>query len=160
MENNANYRSTGIEIPKNQGDSYVKLNDILNQIPNGSSYYWSIQLFDIQGYTGKSNILEKIKEDISKKGYCLTSWNELKLLAEEITQFIWFVLVGSSDRNALKVYPTDLDRYESTDYNIEAFDGWLWDIFSTNYELIYSLEKKFIKSKPIKPDETEDWQRY
>lgn len=123
MENNKKFRSRGIEIHKDQGSCYVELDDILDKILCGSDYYWSIQNFDVQGYTGKPGVLKKIEKEVSENGNHLILWDELRALAKEVTQFIWLVLVGSSNKSDLKSYPIDLERYENTDYSIEAFDG-------------------------------------
>ena len=154
------FKSKGIEIKKNNVDITVSIFDILEEIPNPEHVFWTIRCLDIQGYHGDSSLLQEVKSGISEPLGHEISWPNLIDFCEGVDSFIWLILVGTENKEELRPYQSDLERYESSSYNIEVFDGWLWDVFSLNMQFIERLSEKFINTRPIYPDETADWQRY
>lgn len=160
MNKNHKFQSQGIEFSEAKSKRQVTIFDILEEIPNPEQIFWSIRYIDTQGYKGNLSLLKDIESANSQGiGYELR-WADLVSFFKGVDSFIWLILIGVRDEKSLKNYQSDLERYENTNYNIEVFDGYIWDVFSLDQKFIDKLRQKFINTNPISPDETANWQRY
>jgi hypothetical protein len=122
----------------------VELPDILEKIPEGNLFSWSILYLEATGHLGEDKSIPVFEEQIlkSEKGFYIT-WDDLKLLASKLWDVMDLVLIGCKDKNLLHRYENDQEMYETCDVVIEMFDSSYWEIFSKDDQLLLRLEKKF-----------------
>ncbi len=139
-------RSKGIRIKdlKKNGVVAPQLTDILEEVQNGDSTYWSILFLDAMGKLGEGRSLPVFEKQIhdSEKGL-LISWDDLNALSRKFYQIIDMVLIGSRDKNTIMRYKEDQERNESCDYVIDMFDSSYWNVFSKDAGFVDRLVKKF-----------------
>jgi hypothetical protein len=146
--------SKGIRITdKDDSVVTVELLDILQEIHQGSVFYWSILLLDSSGDLGEGHSIPEFEKEIydSKNGYFI-SWKELNELAKKFYQIYDITLIACSNKDLLKRYANDLEMYEKCDIVIEMVDCGYWEVFSKDENLIKRLSLKFKKIEFREPD--------
>lgn len=152
-------KTKGIRIPdKVDQNKRVHLSDILNEIPKGDSFKWSILNLEGMGKVEEITIQDLEKEvDDSPKGLFL-KWESLKELTTKLPQIIDMVLIGAQDESNLKHYPDDQEMYETCDIVIVMFDSSYWEVFAKNESLIQSFASKFKGVKFLESDFQKEYQ--
>lgn len=147
----------GIQIFDKKNKIVIELPDILEKIPGGDSYYWSILCLDAMGDLGEDRSLTVFEEQInsSEEGLFIT-WKDLNSLASKFHQIIEILLIGCKNKNfldryknsaVLKEYEIPTEMLKSCEIVIQKIDGWFWEIFSKDEKLIKKLITKFSKTK-------------
>lgn len=136
----------------------VKLFDILEEIKNGNSFFWSILDLNAIGNLGKGKSIPAFEEEIrnSKNGFFI-NWEDLKSLSYKFEQIIDISIIGCSNPNFLRFYENDQEMYETCDTVIEMIDGGFWEVFSKDLDLINQLAKKFSKTEFLESDYQKDF---
>ena len=141
--------SKGIRIPDKKNHVIcVTLSNILDEINNGNSLYWSVLFLEASGdfEDAISTPLNEEQIRMSEKGLFLT-WLDLNILSKKIDQTIWLTLIGCKNKNNACRYKEDQDMYETCDITIEMIDSWYWEVFSKDETLINRLAAKFENTK-------------
>jgi len=122
----------------------VKFPDILEEIPNGNSLYWSILYLDAMGRLGEGKSIPVFEKQIndSENGFFIT-WADLNLLSKKFHQIIDITLIGCKDEKLLGRYETDEELHQTCDIVIEMIDSSYWEVFSKDEDLIARLKAKF-----------------
>ncbi len=131
----------------------INLSDILDEIKNGDNYYWSILDLDASGDLGEGKSIPEFENKISKseRGFFI-KWDELVQLSKKFDRIISICIIGSKDENLLRFYDDDRQMDEMCDIVIEMIDGWFWEVFSIDEQLIQRLASKFPKVKLLDSD--------
>lgn len=131
----------------------VNLLDILTEVKNGESFFWSILFLDATGDLGENiSIPEFCKEiRISEKGFFI-SWKELYSLAGKFWQVIDITLLGCKNKSDLHRYKRDQEKYETCDFVIQMCDSSFWEIFSKDNAFIWRLASKFKEIEFLETD--------
>ena len=145
-------KTKGIRVvDKENGHICVNLSDILKEISEGDSYFWSILYLYAFGYKG--DMASKISEDKinkSERGVLIT-WKDLNFFSLQYDQFIDATIIGCKDQTILKRYP-EQEMYETCDIVIVMFDSSYWEIFSKDESLINRLANKFKEVELLESD--------
>lgn len=123
------------------------LSDILEEVVDGDSYFWSILYIDGMTLPEQGCPLSQLEEKINqpKNGYSI-KWKELILFQIVFHQMYDVLVLGDKDCNVLKSfsrYDSEDLMYESCDFVIELIDCTYWKIYSKDCEFIKRLRKKF-----------------
>lgn len=147
-------KTKGIRISDEiEGVISVKLPDILVEIHNGSTIYWSILYLDASGNLGEEISIVDFENQIFKSENGLyIGWDELNKLSHKFYEIIDIVLIGCKNKNLLYRYKEDREMYETCDIVIQLIDSGYWEIFSKDGQLINSLASKFKEIKHIESD--------
>lgn len=131
----------------------VELPDILEEIPNGNLFHWSILCLEAMGHLEEGKSIPVFEKQIgdSEKGLFI-DWNDLNTLSKKFYQIIDITLIGCKDKNLLRRYKNDQEMYETCDMIIEMIDSSYWEIFSKDDQLINRLSKKFKDTEFLSPD--------
>lgn len=135
----------------------VKLPHILEEIPNGDCYNWSILYFEaISDYkNGKKLPIDESEVNPTKNGL-YNSWDRLNEIASQFYQIYDLILIGCKDLTALKRYDNDQEMFEACDVVIVMFDSSFWEIFSKDELLIQRLASKFHDIKLLESDKPDN----
>jgi hypothetical protein len=122
----------------------VTLSDILIEIPNGKSLYWSILYLEAIGRLGVGTSMLTFENQIndSENGLIIT-WDDLSLLSKKFDQVIDVTIIGSKNKSFLQRYENNREMYETCDIVIEMIDSSYWKVFSKDENLIKRLLAKF-----------------
>lgn len=147
-------KSRGIRIEDEaNGVISVELSQILEEIHDGSAFYWSILFFEgigcLEGGGSVLDLENKIYK--SERGFFI-NWSDLNTLFEKLHQIIWVILIGCKDESLLRRYETDQEMYETCDVYIEMHDSSFWEVFSKDESLIERLAAKFKKIEFLETD--------
>ena len=137
----------------------VELSDILEELPNGHLYHWSILSLEGIGDLGKKSIPEFEKEIANSPNGLFISWEELNVLEPKYKQIIDMVLIRSKNRHELKRYTIDQEMYERCDVVIDMFDSSFWEVFSIDEAFINRLASKFKKTTFIMSDFQKEYEQ-
>lgn len=131
----------------------VELPDILIEISNTNSFYWSILYLDATGDLGEGKSIPEFEQQIieSEKGFFLT-WRELIDLSNKFWDLMDIIIIGSREKENLHRYENDQAMYETCDIVIEMVDSGYWEVFSKEEKLINKLASKFKEIKFLAPD--------
>lgn len=147
-------KTKGIRISdREKGYVSVDLSDILKEISNGDSFYWSILSLYSVGDLGlkKLTSIPEEKIDQLEKGM-LIEWNELSSIKTNSSQIIDTIIIGCKEKKFLKRYKKDQEMYETCDIVINMFDSSYWEIFSKDESLINRLASKFKETMFLESD--------
>lgn len=122
----------------------VELPDILEEIPHGNLFHWSILCLEAMGHLGEGKSMPVFEKqiDCSERGQFI-SWSELNMLSKKFYQIIDVTIIGCKDKNLLHRYESDKEMYETCDIVIEMIDSSYWKLFSKDEQLINRLASKF-----------------
>ena len=126
----------------------VKLLDILDIIPNGNLFYWSILYLRAIGHLDEGKSMPFFEEQINKseKGLYI-SWEELKSLAKMFYQEIDLILIGNKNQQSLCRYQSETEMCENCDIVIQMIDSSYWEVFSKDKDVIEKLASNFKQIK-------------
>ena len=142
----------GIRIlDKKNGIVSVNLSDVLEAVPHGNIFHWSILFLYASGHLGEGKSIPAFEKQIydSEKGFFI-DWNDLNMLSKKFYQIIDITLIGCKNKNLLHRYDTDQKMHETCDIVIEMIDSNYWEVFSKDEELINCLTHKFKEIKFLK----------
>lgn len=122
----------------------VELPDILIEIPDGNSLYWSVLYLYATGSLGENQSIPALEEQIrkSEKGLCI-SWDELNNLSKKFWDLIDITIIGCQDKSLLKRYDDDQKMRETCNVVIEMIDSGYWEVFAKDEKLIKKLCQKY-----------------
>ncbi len=122
----------------------VELPDILIEISNGNSLYWSVLYLYATGRLGENKSMPALEEQIknSERGLCI-SWDELNNLAKKFWDLIDITIIGCSDKSLIRRYDDDQKMRETCNTVIKMIDSGCWEIFSKDEKLIKRLSQKY-----------------
>ena len=124
------------------------LSDILEEVTNGESFYWSILFLIGTPCPEEGLFLTEFSEKVNKsQNGVIISWEELNKLSDKFFQVWETLILGCRDVNLLIRYETDEEMYITCDIVIELIDRTFWQVYSKDQNLISRLEKKFQKIK-------------
>ena len=131
----------------------VELPDIISEITNGGSFYWSILYLDAMGDLGEGKSIPIFQQQIedSDKGVFVT-WEYINLLAVQLYELMDLTLIGSKNQSLLHRYPNEKKMYASCDIVIEMIDSSYWKVFSKDAAFIHKLAAKFKETELLDPD--------
>jgi len=129
------------------------LPDILKEIYNGDSFYWSILFLHASGDLGEGKSIPEFEEQIynSEKGLFI-NWEELNILSGKFFQIIDIIIIGCQNESLLHRYENEHEMYETCDIVIELHDSCFWEVFSKDEQLINRLASKFNEIKFLESD--------
>ena len=135
---------------KDNGYLKIKLSDLLEEISQGSSFYWSILFIDGEICSDSDDVSEKIIDPIndSKDGKKI-SWKELNKLSGKFAQIFDIVVIGSQDQKLLKRYESQKQMCQKCEIVLELLDCSFWQVYSKDKKLISKLMKKFKDTESI-----------
>ncbi len=145
----------GIRILDSEGDVVsVNLNDILDVIDFGDSLHWSILFLWATGNLGEDKSMPLFERDIFKSENGLfISWQELKSLSNKFDQVIDLTLIGCKNKNFLRRYKTDREKYDNCDVVIKMIDSSYWEIYAKDECLIKKVKEMFNETEYLsEPD--------
>ncbi|HEV8051908.1 MAG TPA: hypothetical protein VGP47_05390 [Parachlamydiaceae bacterium] len=146
-------KSQGIRIlDKKIGIGLAAFTEILIEIKNENSFFWSILYLDITGTLGQewpNPTFEEIND--SKNGFPV-DWKDLNLLANKIEQVIDITVLGCKNKNNLQRYEVEQEMYETCDIVIQMVDSSYWEVFSNDAQLIDRLTEKFKQTQFLETD--------
>lgn len=122
----------------------VELSDILDEIPNGDKFQWSILFLDCMGNLGEGKSVPVFQDQIRKsEGGFFLNWADLNTLSKKFEQIYDIDLVGCMNKDLIKRYETDEEMYEACDIVIVMYDSCYWEVFTKDKSLIERCAKKF-----------------
>lgn len=144
----------GIRISDGSDDVLsVSLFDILEEISNGKSFYWSILFLDGTPNQGQGAFLSEYETKINDSENGLNiDWEELLTLSNKFYQMFETTILGCKDVKLLKRYDSDEEMYKACDITIELIDCVFWEVYSKDELLIDRLDKKFEKTEFLEPN--------
>ena len=130
-----------------------QLSDILQEISNGASLYWSILYLDTTGDLGEGKSIPVFQDQIyaSEKGIFI-SWKELNALSQKFWDLMDITLIAVKDISFLHRYNDDKEMFENCDIVIKMIDSSYWIVFSKDEQLIIRLTSKFKEIEVLEPD--------
>lgn len=143
----------GIIIEDKINKMLIGLPAILNEVENGSQFYWSILFLEVIGKLGKGISVPIFQEQIlhSEKGL-LIKWDDLKSLSNKFEQLIDITLIGCKDMQLIQRYEDDQEAFETCDIVIQMIDGGFWEIFSKDTGFINRLGSRFQEVEHVQSD--------
>jgi hypothetical protein len=142
-------KTHGIRISDGRDDVLtVKIEDILQEIKNGSDLKWCILFLDGTPNKGEGILVNEYKCKINglENGLHL-DWREIFLISKKFFQIFEVTILGCKAEKNLHRYSNDQEMYLSCDIVIELIDCAFWQVFSKNTELIKKLKEKFKKTE-------------
>ncbi len=134
----------GIRIlDKINGYVGVSLKDILEEVPNGNAFKWSVIYISGIGLLRSKRLLDLEDELEFTPSGLIMDWNDLNELVEIEHNIEDLEVIGCSDATDLKHYNADQEMYESCDFTITFFDSSFWEVFSKDESFIAKLASKF-----------------
>ncbi len=122
----------------------IHLRDIVSLIKDGVQYSWAVLDFSALNYTGDAQpIAHHLATSIYKEKKINISWEEIKILAEGVFQFVDLVLIGCKDPKKLKPYQSDDEMFASCEIVIIMFDTSCWEISCKDKLLMSRFVDKF-----------------
>lgn len=149
-------KSYGIRISDGKGEVLSPtLYDILKEIKEGDSYYWSILFLDGTPTPGQGPFLAIYKKEINDSEHgVLISWDDLCRLSNIFFQMFEVIVLGSKDATSLHRYVNEEEMQNTCDIVIYLIDCAFWEVYSKNQELIDTLKKKFKETEYLDPNNT------
>jgi hypothetical protein len=135
----------GIRILDNENKAVsVELSDILEEIPNGDGFCWSILCLEGKGHLHNNQSLLALENQIndSKDGFSI-SWIDLNMLCKKLYEIIDITILGCKNKSFLHRYEHDREMCEACDIVIDMIDSSYWEVFSKDEHLIGRLASKF-----------------
>ncbi|MBA2726692.1 MAG: hypothetical protein H0U49_00765 [Parachlamydiaceae bacterium] len=131
----------------------VELGDILKNISNGDSFFWSILFFNgnIKEESGKSTLIFKKEINNSERGL-LIKWSDLNILSMSLREVEDIVIIGCKNSGVIQRYEDDQVMFETCDFVIIMFDSCFWEVFSFDVEFLERLANKFKQIEMLKTD--------
>jgi hypothetical protein len=122
----------------------VRIKDILKEIDNGKSFYWSILHFYGSGQLYNGQSIPAFENEIKKseKGL-IVPWETLVAFANSFDQVWDILIIGCRNKGFISRYDNDQSMYETCDIVIEMVDSYFWEVFSKEVNLIDKLAAKF-----------------
>ena len=110
----------------------------------GENLHWSIFYLYATGDLGEDKSMVDFEESISNSpnGLCL-GWHELNELSVKFDQMFDTVIVGSSDKAAIKKIKDDEELYSKYSVVLDLFDGAYWRVYADDETIIESLANRF-----------------
>lgn len=122
----------------------VELPNILIEIPDGHSLYWSVLYLYATGNLDNNQSMPVFEEQIRTSGSGLIiSWYELNNLAKKFWDLMDITIIGCKDKLLLQRYDDDQKMHETCDIVIEMIDSGCWEIFSKDEKFIKKLSRKY-----------------
>lgn len=131
----------------------VKLQDILEEIPNGNQLHWAILYLYSMGDLSDGKSILDLEEEINKsqQSYILT-WEGLNELTAKFDQVFGIQVMGCKDMKLLVRSDDAEEMYQNSEIFIELIDSAFWEVYSKNEDLIERLTVKFKKVKQLESD--------
>lgn len=126
----------------------VKLQDILEEIPNGDQLYWGV----LYVYGMGESILELEKKVNHTEQLYILTWKGLNELASRFYQVFDILIMGCKNKEKLIRYGDDREMYQNSDISIEMVDSGFWEVFSKDEGLISRLASKFNDVESLESD--------
>lgn len=143
-------KTKGIEIyMEGNGDGEIGFPEILQEIPAGESFHWSVLFMDAwRDDAGKKSCVRFLG---SERGLMM-SWNDLNVYTSNLFNLLEACVIGSKDEQMLRNFEDDQEMFETCDLTINNIDGWYWEVFSKDEGLIKQLASKFKRHKLMDSD--------
>jgi hypothetical protein len=123
---------------------FVKLSDILEEIPYGFSLCWSILFLDGTPNQGEGRFLSEYQNRINKSENGLRiDWKDLKSLSKKYFQMFETTILGCRDANLLHRFDDEKEMYHTCDIVIDLIDCAFWEVYSKDSVIIDNLNRKF-----------------
>jgi hypothetical protein len=138
-------RTSGIRISDERGNVLgPTLADILEEITDRDSFYWSILFLDGTPSPGQGHFIAEFKSriKISENGL-LIKYEELVELSSKFHQMFETTVLGCRDEKSLRRYATEKEMYRTCDIVIDLIDCAFWEVYSKDEQLINKLAIKF-----------------
>jgi hypothetical protein len=135
----------GIRISDGKGSMLgPTLSDLLEEITNGDSFYWSILFLDGTPNPGQGHLLTEYESEInnSENGVPIR-WEELARLSSRFFQMFETTILGCKDTKLLRRYEKEEEMYVTCDIVIDLIDCAFWEVYSKDPNLIDKLQEKF-----------------
>lgn len=144
--------SAAIRILDKVDNLHPDLNDILKEIQNGESYYWSV--FEVDGMLNPDQGISlselKRKVNVPDDGM-FVSWDQLILFSEMFFQIYEITVLGSRDPDLLKSKSRKQSVEAACDFVIDFVDCAYWEVFSKDLPFLERLRSKFRMVELLKP---------
>lgn len=122
----------------------VQLSEILNCIPDGDHYSWSLLWINAIGNPDDLSVLDFEKKiNKSVDGFML-DWKGLEELSGRFNQIIELVVIGDQDKANLHRYSTDEEMYEKCCYTLELVDSSYWLVNTKNENTIRKMKSELV----------------
>jgi hypothetical protein len=138
-------KTKGIRISDGKGNVLgPTLSDILIELNNGPSFYWSILFLDGTPSPGQGHFLTEYENKInnSENGISI-KWEELTTLSSKFFQMFETIILGSKDPKLLRRYEKEKEMYITCDIVIDLIDCAFWEVYSKDQDFLSKLQKKF-----------------
>ena len=124
----------------------VELPQILIEIQNGQSYFWSILYIYGSGHLEENKSIKNFEKQVQilENGFYI-SWEQLNDLSTKFWDLIDITIIASKEEKKLRRFESDEKMYETCDFVIEMIDSNYWEVSSKDAEFILRLSKKFKK---------------
>ena len=120
------------------------LSDILDEITDGSSFYWTILFLDGTPNPGHGIFLTDYENKINNsENGLLVKWEELTTLPIKFFQMFETTILGCRNAKLLRRYSKEEEMYRTCDIVIDLIDCAFWEVYSKDQNLINRLEEKF-----------------
>jgi hypothetical protein len=135
----------GIRISDGNGNILSPaLSDILKEVTDGNSFYWSILFLDGTPNLGQGHFLTEYERKINNSENGLQiNWEELNELSGKFFQMFETIILGCKDLKLLRRYEQEKEMYTTCDIVIDLIDCAFWEIYSKNESFINKLKEKF-----------------
>lgn len=134
----------GIRISDGSNVLEPTLADILAEVSDGDSFYWSI--FFITGVLEPNQELSifDLEREINKsKNGKAIRFAELTDLSNKFFQMYETIVLGCKDSSLLRRYEKEEEMYCTCDIVIDLIDCVFWEVYSKDHNLLERLRKKF-----------------
>lgn len=117
-------RTRGVKIfDDNEDVLSPQLSDILQEISNGASLYWSILFIEGTSIPGQERSLIEYSCEINKSvNGVIVTWEELNNLSGRYFQVFETIILGCFNKKKLKRYKIENEMYIACDIVIELSD--------------------------------------
>ena len=139
------YKHIKIKDEINKDFLSVTLFELLKNIQHyGDKFTWSIYELDATGNLGEGCSLPELEDKIdSLESGFIMCWNDLLVMSSKLSQVINLILIASNVNQAFEKYEDSNDWRKKYPIIVEIVDGDYWEVYSSNENLIDSLEKKY-----------------
>ena len=136
----------GIRISDEFDVLNISLSEILEEVIDGKSFYWTILFLDGTPNNDQKDLLKMCKKINQSENGLIVTWENLLTISNRFYQMFETIILGCKNPDLLRRYNSEEEMYKTCDITIELIDRAFWEVYSRDKLLMDRIKKKFTET--------------